>query len=196
MVPVSVRSPGERGTYNNRVSAMFAELPVGHRRPGRAAQLDPRADGRAEGVEAGGRGRDPDVADRIRATDAAVARRRACSCAFRSAASTPSRRMSRGRSSRSTRPGRRMLEAFPYVPLAGTRPDRDRDLLVRRHAQLRRHRRLRLRHRHRRARRGHRVRPGGAAADRGARQSRLQKARNAPASPGSRSAQPTSEASR
>lgn len=28
MVPVSVRRPGERGTYNNRVSAMFAELPV------------------------------------------------------------------------------------------------------------------------------------------------------------------------
>ena len=29
LVPVSVRTPGERGTYNNRVSAMFAELPVG-----------------------------------------------------------------------------------------------------------------------------------------------------------------------
>ena len=28
LVPVSVRSPGERGVYNNRVSAMFAELPV------------------------------------------------------------------------------------------------------------------------------------------------------------------------
>src|SRR5205823_7734494 len=36
MVPVSVRRPGERGTYNNRVSAVFASLPVGvadpHRR--------------------------------------------------------------------------------------------------------------------------------------------------------------------
>lgn len=29
MVPVSVRAPGERGTYNNRVSAIFADLPVG-----------------------------------------------------------------------------------------------------------------------------------------------------------------------
>jgi diacylglycerol O-acyltransferase len=28
LVPVSVRRPDERGTYNNRVSAMFAELPV------------------------------------------------------------------------------------------------------------------------------------------------------------------------
>jgi diacylglycerol O-acyltransferase len=29
MVPVSVRSPGESGVYNNRVSAVFARLPVG-----------------------------------------------------------------------------------------------------------------------------------------------------------------------
>jgi len=29
LVPVSVRRPGERGIYNNRVSAMFAHLPVG-----------------------------------------------------------------------------------------------------------------------------------------------------------------------
>jgi WS/DGAT/MGAT family acyltransferase len=29
LVPVSVRHPEERGTYNNRVSAMFAEMPVG-----------------------------------------------------------------------------------------------------------------------------------------------------------------------
>jgi len=28
LVPVSVRSPGEHGVYNNRVSAIFAELPV------------------------------------------------------------------------------------------------------------------------------------------------------------------------
>ena len=33
LVPVSVRSPLERGTYNNRVSAMFAELPVGTEDP-------------------------------------------------------------------------------------------------------------------------------------------------------------------
>jgi diacylglycerol O-acyltransferase / wax synthase len=29
LVPVSVRQPGERGVYNNRVSAMFAALPLG-----------------------------------------------------------------------------------------------------------------------------------------------------------------------
>ncbi|HEX3909996.1 MAG TPA: wax ester/triacylglycerol synthase family O-acyltransferase [Solirubrobacteraceae bacterium] len=33
MVPVSVRSRGERGVYNNRVSAVFAGLPVGLDRP-------------------------------------------------------------------------------------------------------------------------------------------------------------------
>ena len=37
LVPVSVRRPGERGTYNNRVSAMFAELPVGIDDPVRSA---------------------------------------------------------------------------------------------------------------------------------------------------------------
>jgi hypothetical protein len=38
LVPVSVRRPGERGVYNNRVSAMFAELPVGILDP--VARLD------------------------------------------------------------------------------------------------------------------------------------------------------------
>ncbi|MGH2975034.1 MAG: WS/DGAT/MGAT family O-acyltransferase [Solirubrobacterales bacterium] len=38
LVPVSVRRPGERGDYNNRVSAMVAELPVGVADP--AARLD------------------------------------------------------------------------------------------------------------------------------------------------------------
>jgi WS/DGAT/MGAT family acyltransferase len=38
LVPVSVRSPGERGVYNNRVSAMFAELPIGILDP--VARLD------------------------------------------------------------------------------------------------------------------------------------------------------------
>jgi len=34
LVPVSVRSPGERGVYNNKVSAIFAELPVSIEDPG------------------------------------------------------------------------------------------------------------------------------------------------------------------
>lgn len=38
LVPVSVRRPDERGSYNNRVSAVFAELPVGEDDP--VARLD------------------------------------------------------------------------------------------------------------------------------------------------------------
>jgi len=38
LVPVSVRTPSERGTYNNRVSAIFAELPVSIADP--VARLD------------------------------------------------------------------------------------------------------------------------------------------------------------
>ena len=89
LVPVSVRTPGERGTYNNRVSAMIAELPVGHRRSRRAARGDPRADGRAQGVEAGGRRRGAHLAVGFRAVVAARARARASRCGSRSATSTP-----------------------------------------------------------------------------------------------------------
>jgi diacylglycerol O-acyltransferase / wax synthase len=46
MVPVSVRAPGERGEYNNRVSAVFAKLPVGIEDPaGRLADLREQMDG-------------------------------------------------------------------------------------------------------------------------------------------------------
>jgi WS/DGAT/MGAT family acyltransferase len=39
MVPVSVRRRGERGVYNNRVSAVFAGLPVGLTSPARRLEL-------------------------------------------------------------------------------------------------------------------------------------------------------------
>ncbi len=46
MVPVSVRAPGERGEYNNRVSAVFARLPVGIEDPAeRLANLRKQMDG-------------------------------------------------------------------------------------------------------------------------------------------------------
>ncbi len=46
MVPVSVRAPGERGEYNNRVSAVFAKLPVGIEDPAeRLANLREQMDG-------------------------------------------------------------------------------------------------------------------------------------------------------
>ncbi len=46
MVPVSVRAPGERGEYNNRVSAVFARLPVGIEDPAeRLADIRRQMDG-------------------------------------------------------------------------------------------------------------------------------------------------------
>jgi diacylglycerol O-acyltransferase / wax synthase len=46
MVPVSVRAPGERGEYNNRVSAVFARLPVGMEDPAeRLADIRAQMDG-------------------------------------------------------------------------------------------------------------------------------------------------------
>jgi diacylglycerol O-acyltransferase / wax synthase len=46
MVPVSVRAPGEKGEYNNRVSAVFARLPVGIEDPAeRLADIRAQMDG-------------------------------------------------------------------------------------------------------------------------------------------------------
>src|SRR6266567_639375 len=46
MVPVSVRRRGEKGVYNNRVSAVFAGLPVGLLDPSRRlAQIRAEMDG-------------------------------------------------------------------------------------------------------------------------------------------------------
>ncbi|MDX6607290.1 MAG: diacylglycerol O-acyltransferase / wax synthase [Solirubrobacterales bacterium] len=46
MVPVSVRAPGEEGEYNNRVSAVFAKLPVGIEDPAeRLADIRDQMDG-------------------------------------------------------------------------------------------------------------------------------------------------------
>jgi WS/DGAT/MGAT family acyltransferase len=46
MVPVSVRAPGEKGEYNNRVSAVFAKLPVGIEDPAeRLADIRQQMDG-------------------------------------------------------------------------------------------------------------------------------------------------------
>src|SRR6476469_10882465 len=53
LVPVSVRTPGERGTYNNRVSAMIAELPVGLAVPAeRLSAIRAQMDGLKESKQA------------------------------------------------------------------------------------------------------------------------------------------------
>ena len=56
MVPVSVRTPAERGTYNNKVSAMFADLPVRVAGPRRAPRDGPRPDAGPQGEPPGGGG--------------------------------------------------------------------------------------------------------------------------------------------
>ncbi len=116
LVPVSVRRPGERGSYNNRVSAIFAELPIGIAGPGAAVGVDPFADGRAEGVQGGARGRGADVDVGLRTADAARARRPA-------GQPMPQRNINTGTTNVPGPQfplylaGRRMLESFPYIPL-------------------------------------------------------------------------------
>src|SRR5262249_44388069 len=53
LVPVSVRMPDERGVYNNRVSAMFAELPIGITDPAeRLGSIRKQMDGLKESKQA------------------------------------------------------------------------------------------------------------------------------------------------
>jgi WS/DGAT/MGAT family acyltransferase len=118
LVPVSVRRPGEKGTYNNRVSAMFAELPVGIAEPverlhavtAQLARLKDSKQAVAGDVLTGLAGFAPPV---LLAVGTRVA--------FR----TPQRNINTvttnvpGPRIQLYAAGRKMLEAFPYVPLAG-----------------------------------------------------------------------------
>ena len=49
LVPVSVRARGQSGAYDNRVSAMFADLPVGIEDPVARLRLDPQPDAPPQG---------------------------------------------------------------------------------------------------------------------------------------------------
>jgi len=119
LVPVSVRRPDERGTYNNRVSAMFADLPVGIGDPVK----------RLESIRA--------QMDRLKESKQAVAAEALTSLS----GFAPSLLLALGTRLFSRLPqrtiqtvttnvpgpqaplyacGRRMLAAYPYVPLAGS----------------------------------------------------------------------------
>jgi diacylglycerol O-acyltransferase / wax synthase len=121
LVPVSVRKPDERGTYNNRVSAVFAELPVGLADP-----MDRMAEIRAQ-------------MDRLKVSGQAVAAEtltslsgfapplllsigtRAAFTAARRSKRTPIETVTTnvpGPQQSLYAAGRRMLTAYPYVPLA------------------------------------------------------------------------------
>ena len=106
LVPVSVRKATERGgVYDNKVSAIFAELPVSLTDPVERLHSITRADEGAQGVESGGRRGDAHVAVRLRAAAAALARQPAGGAAAAAQPADRDRPTCPGRSSRSTWPG-------------------------------------------------------------------------------------------
>jgi diacylglycerol O-acyltransferase len=118
LVPVSVRRPGEKGTYNNRVSAMFAELPVGiadpverlHAVTAQLARLKDSKQAVAGDVLTGLAGFAPPVLLSVGTRVAFRAPQRNINTVT---TNVPGPRIQLYAA------GRRMLEAFPYVPLAG-----------------------------------------------------------------------------
>jgi WS/DGAT/MGAT family acyltransferase len=118
LVPVSVRSAQERETYNNRVSAIFAELPVGIRDPvARHAAVREQMEHLKHSHEA--------VAGDVLVGLSGFAPAMLLSVALRAATHVPQRNVNTVTTNvpGPQRPlyaaGRRMLECLPYVPLAG-----------------------------------------------------------------------------
>jgi WS/DGAT/MGAT family acyltransferase len=118
LVPVSVRRPGEQGVYNNRVSAMFAELPIGIADPASAlAAVRAQMDGLKESKQA--------VAGDVLTSLSGYAPPMLLALGARLAARSPSLGVQTGVTNvpGPQQPlytlGRRLLESFPYVPVIG-----------------------------------------------------------------------------
>jgi diacylglycerol O-acyltransferase len=119
LVPVSVRAEHERGTYNNKVSAMFAELPV--------AIEDPlaRLESIREQMQKLKRSGQAIAAERLTALSG-FAPAMMLALAGRVATRVPQRAVNTvttnipGPQHPLYLCGRRMLEAFPFVPLGGS----------------------------------------------------------------------------
>ena len=118
MVPVSVRTPAERGTYNNKVSAMFAELPVQIADPAeRLAAVRTQMQGLKESHQA--------VAGSTLTSLGGFAPAMLLAMAGRVATRTPQHSVNTvttnvpGPQHAIYFAGHRMLEYFPFVPLAG-----------------------------------------------------------------------------
>jgi diacylglycerol O-acyltransferase / wax synthase len=118
LVPVSVRRPGERGVYNNRVSAMFAELPIGVVDP--VARLDAvraQMDGLKQSKQA--------VAGDVLTSLSGFAPPMLLALGARLAARAPSLGLHTGITNvpGPQQPlqtlGRRLLQSFPFVPVIG-----------------------------------------------------------------------------
>jgi len=118
LVPVSVRRQDEHGTYNNRVSAMFAELPVGIEDPvERLRSVSVQMDGLKRSHQA--------VAGEVLTSLTGFAPALLLALGQRLAFRMPQRALNTVTTNvpGPQRPlflaGRRMLEAIPFVPLAG-----------------------------------------------------------------------------
>jgi diacylglycerol O-acyltransferase / wax synthase len=118
LVPVSVRAPGARGTYDNRVSAMFAELPIGIELPlERLGSIRLQMAHLKESKQA--------VAGEVLTSLSGFAPPMLLALGERVAAHAGQRNVNTvttnvpGPQYPLYAAGRRMLEAFPYVPLAG-----------------------------------------------------------------------------
>jgi diacylglycerol O-acyltransferase len=116
LVPVSVRRPGERGSYNNRVSAMFAELPVGIEDP--VARLDFIRVQMADLKDS-----KQAVAGEVLTSLSGFAPPMLLALGARVASRLPQRALNTGTTNVPGpqfplyASGRRLLESFPYIPL-------------------------------------------------------------------------------
>jgi diacylglycerol O-acyltransferase len=118
LVPVSVRTPGERGVYNNRVSAMFADLPVGIVDPAvRLGAVREQMDGLKQSNQA--------VAGDVLTSLSGFAPPMLLALGARIAARSPSLGLQTGVTNvpGPQQPlqtlGRRLLESYPFVPVIG-----------------------------------------------------------------------------
>ena len=119
MVPVSVRSKGERGVYNNRVSAVFASLPVGLTEPARRLERIRREmDGIKESKQA--------VAGDVLTSMSGFAPPLLLALGSRLVTLSPRLNMHTattnvpGPQQPVQTLGRRMLESYPFVPVVGS----------------------------------------------------------------------------
>lgn len=119
LVPVSVRRADERGSYNNRVSAMFADLPVGIADPvERLHAVSAQMEGLKERKQA--------VAGEVLTSLSGFAPPLLLALGTRLVARVPQRNVNTvttnvpGPQFPLYALGRRMLEAFPYVPIQGS----------------------------------------------------------------------------
>jgi WS/DGAT/MGAT family acyltransferase len=118
LVPVSVRKPGERGTYNNRVSAMFPELAVGIVEP--TARLE-RVSEQMDALKRSGQAVAGDVLTSLSGFGPPLL----LALGGRVAARSPSLGVQTGITNVPGPQvplqtlGRRMLESYPMVPLIG-----------------------------------------------------------------------------